>query len=82
MTLYIVQAEEGSGIPGIPSVFASRADADALYKDLWRDAFAGHRGYANVCFFDGHVESVHKDRLATQKPDDLRPKIWNPFVPG
>jgi prepilin-type processing-associated H-X9-DG protein len=38
-----------------------------------------HRGYANVCFFDGHAEHVSKDRLTHQTPDDLRPIIWDPF---
>jgi prepilin-type N-terminal cleavage/methylation domain-containing protein/prepilin-type processing-associated H-X9-DG protein len=35
---------------------------------------------ANVCFFDGHVESVDKQRLAGQTPVDLRYKIWNPLI--
>ncbi|HZZ43887.1 MAG TPA: prepilin-type N-terminal cleavage/methylation domain-containing protein [Tepidisphaeraceae bacterium] len=40
-----------------------------------------HRGgYANICFFDGHVEHVQKDRLTHQTPDDLRPSIWDPFT--
>jgi prepilin-type N-terminal cleavage/methylation domain-containing protein/prepilin-type processing-associated H-X9-DG protein len=35
---------------------------------------------ANICFFDGHVESVPKERIAGQTPVDLRYKIWNPFI--
>ena len=41
MPLYIVQSEEGSGIPGIPSVFADKNEAEAFYKDAWRDAWSG-----------------------------------------
>jgi len=78
VTLYIVQAEEGSGIPGIPSVFASRADADALYKDLWRDAFAGHRGYANVskerkAEIDALME---RDYFEENWPEDGGVRMW------
>jgi prepilin-type processing-associated H-X9-DG protein len=38
-----------------------------------------HRGYVNVCFFDGHAAPVSKEQITHQTPDDLRPVIWNPM---
>lgn len=39
MKLYIVQAEEGSGIPGVPEVYTSEEAAAAAYKEAWREAW-------------------------------------------
>lgn len=55
-------------------VYGDLANSNNQHSVAWR-----HRGYANVCFFDGHVEHVPKDRLTHQSPEDLRPLIWNPF---
>ena len=38
MKLYIVQAEEGSGIPGVPEVYLTQEEANAAYDDAWREA--------------------------------------------
>lgn len=40
MNLYIVQAEEGSGIPGTPEVFIDEQLARKAYEDAWREAWS------------------------------------------
>jgi prepilin-type processing-associated H-X9-DG protein/prepilin-type N-terminal cleavage/methylation domain-containing protein len=40
--------------------------ANGKAYDAWRTLAWRHRGGANVCFFDGHVEWVSKDRFTTR----------------
>ena len=43
-----------------------------------REAVWRHRGYANVCFFDGHVESLRKDQIYRLENGQIvaNDKLW------
>jgi hypothetical protein len=38
MKVYVVQMEEGSGIPGSPELYTDKDEADRTYKERWAEA--------------------------------------------
>jgi prepilin-type processing-associated H-X9-DG protein/prepilin-type N-terminal cleavage/methylation domain-containing protein len=61
--------------PGNPPISYGSGAYDTERTIAWR-----HRGYANVCFFDGHVEALPKDAFSKPGPGGTRLpnyNLWN-----
>ena len=71
-------------LPSDPKAFASQGTKYGSPKSYTTRISARHGGFCNICFFDGHVETVQLAQLfdsSTGKNIPTSPVIWDPLDP-